>query len=109
MLLLKNLGESIYDAPDWSATKKGLGELLQEALQESSNSLTKIRDKRIVGLVFYIHTAAFIRSESLLTAAKQLVLRPLCPPGTPEMKALEVFASRMTDRAENSYSGLEEG
>jgi hypothetical protein len=98
---LKNLGENVYYAPDFTAAQRGLGDLLEETMRENSDSLRKITDKRIIGLLFYIHTPAYLRKESLLTAAKQLVLRPLCPPGTAEMKIVELFASRMTDRIEN--------
>ncbi len=51
--------------------------------------------------MLYIHTPAFLRDEALLTAAKQFALWPLCPPGSPEMRALEAFAKKAVDRVEN--------
>jgi aspartyl-tRNA(Asn)/glutamyl-tRNA(Gln) amidotransferase subunit B len=105
---LKNLGEKVYEAQNAVAAKKGLGDLLENMLRENLNSLKRIKEKRIVGLLFYIHTPTFLREESLLTAAKQLALWPLCPPGTPEMKALQIFAAKVTDRVEHPRSKLEE-
>jgi aspartyl-tRNA(Asn)/glutamyl-tRNA(Gln) amidotransferase subunit B len=99
---LRNTGTNIYVASTSMSTKVGLGNLLETTLRENLNSLKKIDDRRIVGLMLYIHTPAFIRDEALLTAAKQLALWPLCPPGSSEMKALGAFASKVMNRIERS-------
>ncbi len=97
---LKNRGEGIYVVANSMAAKIGLGNLLETTLREHWNSLKKVNDKRIIGLLLHIHTPAFLREESLLTAAKQSALWPFCPQGSPEYKALEVFASKVTERVD---------
>jgi hypothetical protein len=99
---LSNRGEKMYEAPNSVVAKIGLGDLLETTLRENLNSLRKIDDRRIIGLLFYIHTPVYLQEESLLTAAKQFALWPLCPPGTPEMEALKIFASKMIDRVERA-------
>ncbi len=101
---LSNQGEKIYEAQNSMMAELGLGDLLETTLRENLNSLRKIADKRIVGLMFYVHTPAYLREESLLTAAKQFALWPLCPPATPEMEALKAFASKVIERVERAQA-----
>ena len=101
---LENRGNDIYSASNSISAKIGLGNLLESALRENWNSLKKVRNKRIIGLLLYIHTPAYLRDESLLTAAKYLALWPLCPQGSPEAKALEAFAIKVQEQVEKASS-----
>jgi len=95
---LKNLGQNVYEAETAAAMQTGLGDLLETMLRENASSLRKVDDSRIIGLMFHIHTPAFIKRESLLTSAKYYALWPLCPVGSPQSKALEVFAKKIEQR-----------
>jgi aspartyl-tRNA(Asn)/glutamyl-tRNA(Gln) amidotransferase subunit B len=105
---LKNRGEGIYVAANSKVAKIELGNMLETTLRENWNSLKRVNDKRIIGLLLYLHTPAFLREESLLTAAKQSALWPFCPQGSAEYKALEVFASKVTEQVERKAVSINE-
>jgi aspartyl-tRNA(Asn)/glutamyl-tRNA(Gln) amidotransferase subunit B len=99
---LKNIGDHVYDVATPMGLRLGLGDLLETTLQENWDSLKRISDRRIIGLLLYIHTPAFVQSESLLTAAKYFAIWPLHSPGTAEYRALDTVARRIQQRVEEA-------